>query len=83
MTHMEPIVSDFAASGRSGRRNALPDILSSSGKHPAELPLKLSDLSVGGECQNTSQKYHNERLLNRQFVLLFSPPKTMLNFSQM
>uniref|UniRef100_UPI00358F5C1E cAMP-dependent protein kinase inhibitor alpha-like n=1 Tax=Myxine glutinosa TaxID=7769 RepID=UPI00358F5C1E len=48
MTHMEPIVSDFAASGRSGRRNALPDILSSSGKHPAELPLKFSDLSVGG-----------------------------------
>uniref|UniRef100_A0A8C0Z8W0 Uncharacterized protein n=1 Tax=Cyanistes caeruleus TaxID=156563 RepID=A0A8C0Z8W0_CYACU len=29
MTDVEPVVTDFAASGRAGRRNALPDILGS------------------------------------------------------
>lgn len=40
---------DFASSGRSGRRNALPDILGSpAGVSPTDLPLKLAQLSVTG-----------------------------------
>nr|XP_032829797.1 cAMP-dependent protein kinase inhibitor alpha-like isoform X2 [Petromyzon marinus] len=48
MTDVEPAsLSDFAASGRSGRRNALPDILGSpSGASSGELPLKLAELTV-------------------------------------
>lgn len=46
---MEPVVSDFAATGRTGRRNALPDILgSTAGSGAADLPDKLAELSVGG-----------------------------------
>ncbi|KAF7211622.1 cAMP-dependent protein kinase inhibitor beta [Nothobranchius furzeri] len=46
MTEVEPVL-DFASSGRSGRRNALPDILGSpAGVNPADLPLKLAELSV-------------------------------------
>lgn len=48
MTDVEPVVTDFAASGRAGRRNALPDILGSSaaGAGTSELPLKLAELSM-------------------------------------
>ncbi|XP_032829777.2 cAMP-dependent protein kinase inhibitor alpha-like isoform X1 [Petromyzon marinus] len=51
MTDVEPAsLSDFAASGRSGRRNALPDILGSpSGTSSGELPLKLAELTVTAE----------------------------------
>jgi len=49
MTDVEPVVSDFAATGRTGRRNALPDILgSTAGSGAADLPDKLAELSVGG-----------------------------------
>ncbi|KFO73480.1 cAMP-dependent protein kinase inhibitor beta, partial [Leptosomus discolor] len=47
MTDVEPVVTDFAASGRAGRRNALPDILGSpAGAGTSDLPHKLAELSV-------------------------------------
>lgn len=49
MTEVEPVL-DFASSGRSGRRNALPDILGSpAGVNPGDLPLKLAELNLKGE----------------------------------
>lgn len=49
MTEVEPVL-DFASSGRSGRRNALPDILGSpAGINPGDLSLKLAELSVKGK----------------------------------
>uniref|UniRef100_A0A8C2D6L2 cAMP-dependent protein kinase inhibitor beta n=1 Tax=Cyprinus carpio TaxID=7962 RepID=A0A8C2D6L2_CYPCA len=51
MTDVEPVVSDFEATGRTGRRNALPDILgSTAGPGAADLPDKLAELSVGDFC---------------------------------
>ncbi|KAK1785450.1 hypothetical protein P4O66_018822, partial [Electrophorus voltai] len=51
MTEVEPVL-DFASSGRSGRRNALPDILGSpAGVNPSDLPLKLAELSLTGQAQ--------------------------------
>uniref|UniRef100_A0A803Y9X4 cAMP-dependent protein kinase inhibitor beta n=1 Tax=Meleagris gallopavo TaxID=9103 RepID=A0A803Y9X4_MELGA len=53
MTDVEPLVTDFAASGRAGRRNALPDILGSpAGAGTSDLPHKLAELSVseGSTC---------------------------------
>lgn len=53
MTDVEPVVTDFAASGRAGRRNALPDILGSpAGAGTSDLPHKLAELSVaeGNGC---------------------------------
>ncbi|MGH0186204.1 UNVERIFIED_CONTAM: hypothetical protein FKN15_020576 [Acipenser sinensis] len=48
MTELEPVL-DFASSGRSGRRNALPDVLGSpAGVTPSDLPLKLAELSLAG-----------------------------------
>ncbi|KAE8602328.1 hypothetical protein XENTR_v10013949 [Xenopus tropicalis] len=54
MTDVESGVTDFAASGRAGRRNALPDILGSpAGGETSDLPKKLAELSLsedgGGE----------------------------------
>lgn len=47
MTDVEAGVTDFASSGRSGRRNALPDILGSpAGAEASDLPQKLADLCV-------------------------------------
>ncbi|KAL0967390.1 hypothetical protein UPYG_G00251620 [Umbra pygmaea] len=43
MTDVEPVVTDFAATGRTGRRNAVPDIV---GAGPADLSDKLAELSV-------------------------------------
>lgn len=48
MTDVEPVV--FAATSRTGRRNALPDILgSTAGPGAADLPDKLAELSVGAD----------------------------------
>ncbi|KAA0710739.1 cAMP-dependent protein kinase inhibitor alpha [Triplophysa tibetana] len=48
MTEAEPVL-DFASSGRSGRRNALHDVLGSpAGVSPCDLPLKLAELSLTG-----------------------------------
>lgn len=50
MMDVEPVVTDFAATGRTGRRNALPDILgSASGAGTSNLPEKLAELSVSGK----------------------------------
>ncbi|MEE6475570.1 hypothetical protein FKM82_010801 [Ascaphus truei] len=47
MTDVEPGETDFAASERAGRRNALPDILGSpAGAESSELSQKLAELSV-------------------------------------
>ncbi|CAM9705095.1 unnamed protein product [Lampetra planeri] len=57
MTDVEEAFAEFVASGRSGRRNALPDILGSpSGSTNPELPLQLSELSIksGKPTQCTS-----------------------------
>uniref|UniRef100_A0A8B9GH26 Uncharacterized protein n=1 Tax=Amazona collaria TaxID=241587 RepID=A0A8B9GH26_9PSIT len=49
MTEVEPVL-DFASSGRTGRRNALPDILGSpAGVSPSDLPLKLAEMSLSPE----------------------------------
>ncbi|XP_059411350.1 cAMP-dependent protein kinase inhibitor beta-like [Carassius carassius] len=54
MTEVEPAL-DFASSGRSGRRNALPDILGSpAGVSPSDLPLKLAELSLT-DCPGAAQ----------------------------
>uniref|UniRef100_A0A8C3JHX8 IPKA inhibitor n=1 Tax=Calidris pygmaea TaxID=425635 RepID=A0A8C3JHX8_9CHAR len=51
MTEVEPVL-DFASSGRTGRRNALPDILGSpAGVSPSDLPLKLAEMSLNAEGQ--------------------------------
>ncbi|KAL2081923.1 hypothetical protein ACEWY4_021741 [Coilia grayii] len=50
MTDVEPVVTDFAATGRTGRRNAMPDILgSNAGAGATELQEKLAELSVSDE----------------------------------
>ncbi|KAJ8355928.1 hypothetical protein SKAU_G00187220 [Synaphobranchus kaupii] len=52
MTDVEPVVTDFAATGRTGRRNALPDILgSNAGAGTADLPDKLAQLTVGDDSE--------------------------------
>uniref|UniRef100_A0A8C6TTU7 Uncharacterized protein n=1 Tax=Neogobius melanostomus TaxID=47308 RepID=A0A8C6TTU7_9GOBI len=56
MTEVEPVL-DFASSGRSGRRNALPDILGSpAGVNPGDLPLKLGELSLQGAMKALQQQ---------------------------
>ncbi|TSK28169.1 Stathmin [Bagarius yarrelli] len=46
MTEVQPVL-DFASSERSGRRNALPDILGSpAGVNPTDLPLKLTEMTL-------------------------------------
>uniref|UniRef100_A0A8C9EX93 cAMP-dependent protein kinase inhibitor alpha n=1 Tax=Pavo cristatus TaxID=9049 RepID=A0A8C9EX93_PAVCR len=57
MTDVESTYADFIASGRTGRRNALHDILvSSPGGNSSELALKLSELDINkaGEGQRNS-----------------------------
>ncbi|KAM4705540.1 cAMP-dependent protein kinase inhibitor alpha isoform 1-T2 [Rhinophrynus dorsalis] len=47
MTDVESTYADFIASGRTGRRNALHDILvSSPSGNTSELALKLSELDI-------------------------------------
>ncbi|XP_061482067.1 cAMP-dependent protein kinase inhibitor beta [Rhineura floridana] len=67
MTDVEPVVTDFAASGRAGRRNALPDILgSSAGAGTSDLPHKLAELSMsedgaeGGETSSDTTMENQE-----------------------
>lgn len=59
MTDVESTYADFIASGRTGRRNALHDILvSSSSGNTSELALKLSELDInkteGDENEQTT-----------------------------
>lgn len=68
MTDVEPVVTDFASSGRAGRRNALPDILGSpAGSETSDLPQKLAELSVsedegaeGGEASPSEAPVENQ-----------------------
>uniref|UniRef100_A0A8C3S0K5 IPKB inhibitor n=1 Tax=Chelydra serpentina TaxID=8475 RepID=A0A8C3S0K5_CHESE len=54
MTEVEPVL-DFASSGRTGRRNALPDILGSpAGVSPSDLPLKLAEMSLSSGMYQTA-----------------------------
>ncbi|RXM95884.1 Fatty acid-binding protein, heart [Acipenser ruthenus] len=54
MTELEPVL-DFASSGRSGRRNALPDVLGSpAGVTPSDLPLKLAELTLAERGKSDS-----------------------------
>lgn len=47
MTDVEPVVTDFGSSGRTGRRNALPDILGAPTEaSSSDLPQKLTELSL-------------------------------------
>ncbi|XP_062857101.1 cAMP-dependent protein kinase inhibitor beta [Trichomycterus rosablanca] len=56
MTEVEAVVTDFAATGRTGRRNALPDILdSTAGPEAADLPNKLADLTVGDNAKQEGE----------------------------
>ncbi|XP_035277838.1 cAMP-dependent protein kinase inhibitor beta isoform X2 [Anguilla rostrata] len=56
MTDVEPVVTDFAATGRTGRRNALPDILgSTAGAGTADLPDKLAQLSVSDDSEQGAE----------------------------
>ncbi|KAG7460994.1 cAMP-dependent protein kinase inhibitor beta [Megalops cyprinoides] len=56
MTDVEPVVSDFAATGRTGRRNALPDILgSTAGAGTSDLPDKLAELSVSDDGDQSGE----------------------------
>lgn len=61
MTDVEPVVTDFAATGRTGRRNAMPDILgSNAGAGASEIQEKLAELSVSGtiHAPNTANQIH-------------------------
>uniref|UniRef100_A0A803T9D6 cAMP-dependent protein kinase inhibitor beta n=1 Tax=Anolis carolinensis TaxID=28377 RepID=A0A803T9D6_ANOCA len=61
MTDVEPVVTDFAASGRAGRRNALPDILgSSAGAGTSDLPHKLAELSMSEEASSSGTTMENQ-----------------------
>lgn len=58
MTEVEPVL-DFSTSARTGRRNALPDILGSpAGVAPSDLPLKLAEMSLntGPDLQSPSNE---------------------------
>uniref|UniRef100_A0A8C5FK09 cAMP-dependent protein kinase inhibitor beta n=1 Tax=Gadus morhua TaxID=8049 RepID=A0A8C5FK09_GADMO len=50
MTDVEPVVTDFASTARTGRRNAIPDLLGAAAgpSGSAELSNKLAELSVVG-----------------------------------
>ncbi|XP_069777263.1 cAMP-dependent protein kinase inhibitor alpha isoform X2 [Narcine bancroftii] len=59
MTDVETSYADFIASGRTGRRNALHDILGSpSGVNTSDLSLKLAELSIDkkeGDAEKETQ----------------------------
>ncbi|XP_030412075.1 cAMP-dependent protein kinase inhibitor beta [Gopherus evgoodei] len=66
MTDVEPVVTDFAASGRAGRRNALPDILGSPaevGAGSSDLPHKLAELSVSKDEEAEGGEISSEAML--------------------
>ncbi|XP_072896197.1 cAMP-dependent protein kinase inhibitor alpha isoform X3 [Hemitrygon akajei] len=59
MTDVETSYADFIASGRTGRRNALHDILGSpSGVNTSDLSLKLAELNIDkkeGDAEKETQ----------------------------
>ena len=70
MTNVEgEEVDDFIATGRVGRRNALPDILNDkhAGTSTADLPDTLSKLTCSG--MSTMHTYETPRLNDKCFAL--------------
>ncbi|XP_075776601.1 cAMP-dependent protein kinase inhibitor alpha isoform X1 [Pelodiscus sinensis] len=63
MTDVESTYADFIASGRTGRRNALHDILvSSTSGNSSELSLKLSELDINKtESEGDAQRNPTEQ----------------------
>lgn len=68
MTDVESTYADFIASGRTGRRNALHDILvSSSSGNTSELALKLSELDINkSEGDENEQSTPSEKTTDEQ-----------------
>uniref|UniRef100_A0A8C3S528 cAMP-dependent protein kinase inhibitor alpha n=1 Tax=Chelydra serpentina TaxID=8475 RepID=A0A8C3S528_CHESE len=68
MTDVESTYADFIASGRTGRRNAIHDILvSSTSGNSSELSLKLSELDInkrGKHLYFISAVYERENKIN-------------------
>uniref|UniRef100_A0A670HYE1 cAMP-dependent protein kinase inhibitor beta n=1 Tax=Podarcis muralis TaxID=64176 RepID=A0A670HYE1_PODMU len=68
MTDVEPVVTDFAASGRAGRRNALPDILGSSAGNVLTKLFRvhltccfsLDEGAAGGETSSSNTTTENQ-----------------------
>lgn len=74
MTDVEPVVSNFASSARTGRRNAVPDIQSSAVTGgTSELPLKLEALSIKEGNRNILLKSAAFFLFNQSFPVEHSP----------
>lgn len=74
MTDVEPVVSNFASSARTGRRNAVPDIQSSAGTGgTSELPLKLEALSIKEGNRKILLKSAGFFLFNQFFPMEHSP----------
>ena len=70
MTNVEgEEVDDFIATGRVGRRNALPDILNDkhAGTSTADLPDTLSKLTCSG--RHPMHNYETPRLNEKSFTL--------------
>ncbi|KAM9308729.1 cAMP-dependent protein kinase inhibitor alpha [Gastrophryne carolinensis] len=69
MTDVEPTYADFIASGRSGRRNALHDILvTSAAGNTSELALKLSEIDINktGADEENEQATPSEKSANEE-----------------
>ncbi|XP_068933039.1 cAMP-dependent protein kinase inhibitor beta isoform X2 [Petaurus breviceps papuanus] len=57
MTDVQPVVTDFSSSERTGRRNALPDIRGSPGSPGlSELPKKLENLNLSQDDPTDSEE---------------------------
>ncbi|XP_066435142.1 cAMP-dependent protein kinase inhibitor alpha [Eleutherodactylus coqui] len=68
MTDVESTYADFIASGRTGRRNALHDILvSTSSGNSSELALKLSELDINkSEGDKNEQTTPSDKTTDKQ-----------------
>ncbi|XP_073931454.1 cAMP-dependent protein kinase inhibitor beta isoform X2 [Castor canadensis] len=63
MTDVESVINNFASSARTGRRNALPDIQSSSVTGgTSDLPLKLEALSVKEDVKKKDEETTKDQL---------------------
>uniref|UniRef100_UPI00358E56EB cAMP-dependent protein kinase inhibitor alpha-like isoform X1 n=1 Tax=Myxine glutinosa TaxID=7769 RepID=UPI00358E56EB len=67
MTDVGSAYAEFVATGRSGRRNAVPDIRDSpAGTDSPELHQKLSDLSLTPEGENEAQIASNSEATKQE-----------------
>ncbi|XP_048652701.1 cAMP-dependent protein kinase inhibitor beta isoform X3 [Marmota marmota marmota] len=65
MTDVESVVTNFASSARTGRRNALPDIQSSAATGgTSDLPLKLEALSMKEDEKKKDEETTKDQLEN-------------------